>query len=654
MFIPTIDISNKKAVLVTRGKVTTVLGDPMEKAKELAMYRHFQIVDIDAAIGNNKSPNREIIKQIVKKYPCYVGGGIRTLQDAQEMLNSSARRVIIGSNPELLKELPMDRTILAIDLDDQDNILTHGRTITANLSLCEYLEKYVRYVEMICITFHDAEGGEHAIPFTKIKRIQKLLKAILLASDENWGPRSIRCAYAGGIQNIKQVRKIIKMGAIPQFGAAFWKGNFTMGDLFISLLNTKKQVNWCRCRTAIDGPKEALFPCIVQNIDGIVLGLVYCTVETLKMSIDTQKATFYSRESRQVWIKGESSGNYHTLQHVDLCCDNTAIRMVVSAGDRNFCHKGQKSCFGHSDPARGSLHAISQHIKSRSTRENTKNHIKTIQANEIEKINYIKTKLKEEIEELIYAETVEDQVYESADVLYFLMKYLIQQGIDISEIESELIKRQYKMISPPAVVNASFPFKIGIVNDLAIRYLEQVFDIKITRETSERCYTYATTPERNIQIIPCKPKDISLLINSGYIDGIVSFEDVVQNYHVNVVKAPSSAFIGSKIDIIIAIQKSKTMSDLVEINKSRKLVIMAEYKKFIIPWLKENNLTAKVESVSGHAESYLANGLCDLCVVVRNTGKTLSDNKLDVLAVLITTSIHLFISSTALDKFATL
>jgi len=90
-FVPTIDISNNKAVLVKHGKVYEILGDPFEIAK-FNPHKHCQIIDIDQAINYENLQNKELIKELVKRYLCYIGRGIRTLEDAYEFINSSARR----------------------------------------------------------------------------------------------------------------------------------------------------------------------------------------------------------------------------------------------------------------------------------------------------------------------------------------------------------------------------------------------------------------------------------------------------------------------------------------------------------------------------------------------------------------------------------
>lgn len=105
LFIPTLDISNGKAVIIKNGKVDKILGDPLEKAQFLSITKNFQLTDVDRATGTGD--NKEIIKAITTLYPCYVGGGIRTYEDAYEMINSNARRVIISTGAsELIDKLP--------------------------------------------------------------------------------------------------------------------------------------------------------------------------------------------------------------------------------------------------------------------------------------------------------------------------------------------------------------------------------------------------------------------------------------------------------------------------------------------------------------------------------------------------------------------
>jgi phosphoribosylformimino-5-aminoimidazole carboxamide ribonucleotide (ProFAR) isomerase len=109
--IPTIDISQGRAVLVCEGKIVKDNGDPFERAEFLSINSDFQVVDLDRAM--EVGDNSEIIKKLCQKYPCYVAGGIRCYEIANEFLNNNAKRVVIGTkaNVELLSRIPKNRLI---------------------------------------------------------------------------------------------------------------------------------------------------------------------------------------------------------------------------------------------------------------------------------------------------------------------------------------------------------------------------------------------------------------------------------------------------------------------------------------------------------------------------------------------------------------
>lgn len=88
-----------------------------------------------------------------------------------------------------------------------------------------------------------------------------------------------------------------------------------------------------------------LIPAIVQDDEtGEVLMLGYMNEESYKMTIETGKATFFSRSRNELWIKGETSGNYQFVKSVHLDCDLDTVLVKVK-GIGPCCHTGSKSCF---------------------------------------------------------------------------------------------------------------------------------------------------------------------------------------------------------------------------------------------------------------------------------------------------------------------
>ena len=232
--IPTIDISKGKAVLVNKGNVVIDNGDPFERANELSINTDFQIVDIDAAKGLGS--NKEIIKKISNKYSCYVGGGIRTKEIAYEYLNQNIKRVVISSsifnNKELLKEIPKNRMIIALDIDDNYEILIKGRTEKLNKNLFDVIKENLEYISMLTITFHNTEGTGEGIDLNKVHKIKIFLDE--LTKEKN--VENIRLVVAGGIKNINEIKDLISMNVSPQFGYALWKGLFTLGDIYSNII----------------------------------------------------------------------------------------------------------------------------------------------------------------------------------------------------------------------------------------------------------------------------------------------------------------------------------------------------------------------------------------------------------------------------------
>ncbi len=96
MLIPSIDLMGGKIVQLVQGEKKKLEFDNFDYwIERFSKYPVVQLIDLDAAIGTGD--NRLLVKQIAGRLPCQVGGGIRTLETAQELLDLGARKVIIGS-----------------------------------------------------------------------------------------------------------------------------------------------------------------------------------------------------------------------------------------------------------------------------------------------------------------------------------------------------------------------------------------------------------------------------------------------------------------------------------------------------------------------------------------------------------------------------
>jgi phosphoribosyl-AMP cyclohydrolase len=89
-----------------------------------------------------------------------------------------------------------------------------------------------------------------------------------------------------------------------------------------------------------------LAPAIVQdNETGEVLMLAFMNKQAWEATLNTGKATYYSRSRNQLWVKGETSGNVQLVKEIRVDCDNDTVLLKVEQIGGAACHKGYKSCF---------------------------------------------------------------------------------------------------------------------------------------------------------------------------------------------------------------------------------------------------------------------------------------------------------------------
>ena len=91
--------------------------------------------------------------------------------------------------------------------------------------------------------------------------------------------------------------------------------------------------------------EKGLIPAVVQDkTTKEVLMVAYMNEETLKMTLETKKATFFSRSRNEIWVKGATSGNYMNVESVKVDCDGDTLVVFVQP-DGPACHTGNRSCF---------------------------------------------------------------------------------------------------------------------------------------------------------------------------------------------------------------------------------------------------------------------------------------------------------------------
>src|SRR2546425_793814 len=120
MIVPSIDIMGGRAVQLRRGKEFVLDGgDPIERLEEFSVAGEVAVVDLDAALGRGGGSNAALIRDLVRRAPCRVGGGIRDLDSARRWLDAGAAQIMIGTaaTPDFCAALPRDRVIAAVDAE---------------------------------------------------------------------------------------------------------------------------------------------------------------------------------------------------------------------------------------------------------------------------------------------------------------------------------------------------------------------------------------------------------------------------------------------------------------------------------------------------------------------------------------------------------
>jgi len=210
--LPAIDLMNGRAVQLEGGDPSKLKyeADPFEKAKEFSIAEALWIVDLDATLGIGS--NLETIKQLVQQYPCFVGGGIRTKELADEILQAGAEKICIGTRaleePSFLEQFDPEKVIVALDFKD-GKLQKKGWTEEAKLP--ELSAKYY------LITNVSVEGKEQGPDFEFIQNIiSKYPNAII----------------SGGVSSKEDVLKIKNMGAYAVvIGSALYSGKIKLEEV---------------------------------------------------------------------------------------------------------------------------------------------------------------------------------------------------------------------------------------------------------------------------------------------------------------------------------------------------------------------------------------------------------------------------------------
>ena len=224
MLIPSIDLMGGKIVQLVQGEKKALEFDDYEEwIGRFANYPLVQLIDLDAAIGTGN--NRALLERFTARLPCQVGGGIRSLDDATEILSRGARRIILGSvlvhknkidvdaAEQFARQFGSDRLTFAVD-SKGGNVAIKGWREVTSISPAEMMQALQSYCGAFLYTHVDTEGLMKGIPL----EVVRALRAIT----------SRRLIVAGGITSQNEVNQLHELGIDAVVGMAIYSGRMNL------------------------------------------------------------------------------------------------------------------------------------------------------------------------------------------------------------------------------------------------------------------------------------------------------------------------------------------------------------------------------------------------------------------------------------------
>ena len=192
--------------------------------------------------------------------------------------------------------------------------------------------------------------------------------------------------------------------------------------------------------------EKGLIPAVVVDAHSKkVLTVAYMSKESLKISMEKELTCFYSRSRDELWLKGETSGNYQHIVSITADCDKDALTVVVEK-DGPACHMGSDSCFTNpvfqsENRAEFSMDGLYELLEGRKKDMPEGSYTTYLFQKGIDKIL---KKVGEESTEVIIAGKANDKketVYEIADLAYHIMVMMVVMGISVDDVRKELASR---------------------------------------------------------------------------------------------------------------------------------------------------------------------------------------------------------------------
>lgn len=423
MLIPSIDLKGGRAVQLVGGREQVLsVEDVMGLARRWRVYGELAVIDLDAALGTGD--NSELVKALCREAACRVGGGIRSVERAHELLRAGAARLILGTAADeaLLAKLPRERVIVAVD-QDRGRLQVRGWRESLDEAPLDRVRRLAPHCGGFLMTAVAQEGRLAGVDW-------EAARALRAATDRP-------LTYAGGVQSAEEVAALDRLGLDAQVGMALYRGLLDPAEAFGACLDWAKQ--------------GGQIPTVVQDEAGRVRMVAWQTPASLRRALTEGRGIYWSRSRASIWEKGATSGNTQVLLRAEADCDRDALLFRVRQSGP-ACHRGTGTCFGEADFALKDLEGTLAERREAAPAS-------SYTARLFRQPGLLEAKLREEVEEVIEAADPDALVWETSDLLYFLMARLARDGVRLDQVLRELERRHVTDARKPG--NAKVLLKEG-------------------------------------------------------------------------------------------------------------------------------------------------------------------------------------------------
>jgi phosphoribosylformimino-5-aminoimidazole carboxamide ribotide isomerase len=227
MIIPCIDLMDGKVVQLIQGREKALeVQTSEEMLRKFANFPQIQVIDLDAAMG--RGSNDRIIEDVASKATTRVGGGVRTVERAQQLIEQGAYRVIVGTSAfaqgginerfldELATSVGVERIVIALD-SKGGRVVVKGWQQSTGLTATNVMRKLEPYCSGFLCTYVDKEGMMQGTDLDWFAELRK------------WTGHELTAA--GGITTLEDIRALTAMGIHCAVGMAIYTGRLNLNEL---------------------------------------------------------------------------------------------------------------------------------------------------------------------------------------------------------------------------------------------------------------------------------------------------------------------------------------------------------------------------------------------------------------------------------------